>query len=67
MWKIGETIGDKEGRMDVCVAAAGIFASMTTSSLDFPSDLFQKVRRPVSRGVSGEWLLIQAIMAGDER
>ena len=24
MWKIGEEIGNKEGRMDVCVAAAGI-------------------------------------------
>lgn len=24
MWKIGETIGDREGRMDICVAAAGI-------------------------------------------
>ena len=24
MWDIGETIGNQEGRMDVCVAAAGI-------------------------------------------
>jgi NADP-dependent 3-hydroxy acid dehydrogenase YdfG len=24
VWKVGEEIGDKEGRMDVCVAAAGI-------------------------------------------
>ena len=24
MWKIGKMIGDREGRMDACVAAAGI-------------------------------------------
>nr|VWO99595.1 Mannitol dehydrogenase [Ganoderma boninense] len=42
MWKVGEIIGDKEGRMDVCVAAAGILTSTATSGLDFPSDLFQK-------------------------
>ncbi|KAI0765448.1 hypothetical protein C8Q74DRAFT_1450457 [Fomes fomentarius] len=24
MWKVGESVGDREGRMDVCVAAAGI-------------------------------------------
>ena len=44
MWKIGEMIGDKEGRMDVCVAAAGLLSSTATTGLDFTSENFQKVR-----------------------
>ena len=43
MWKIGEMIGDKEGRMDVCVAAAGMLSSTATTGLDFTSENFQKV------------------------
>ncbi|KAI0718736.1 sorbose reductase sou1 [Cerioporus squamosus] len=38
MWKIGEKIGDREGRMDACVAAAGIFLagpSLIYSAKDF--------------------------------
>ena len=31
MWKIGQDIGDKEGRLDVCVAAAGILKVIPTS------------------------------------
>ncbi|PIL26865.1 hypothetical protein GSI_11045 [Ganoderma sinense ZZ0214-1] len=57
MWKIGEMIGDKEGRMDVCVAAAGILSSTATSGLDFPSDLFQKV---MSVNASGALFTAQA-------
>ena len=26
MWRIGKNIGDREGRMDVCIAAAGSYA-----------------------------------------
>ena len=47
MWKIGERIGDKEGRMDVCVAAAGLLSSTATTGLDFTSENFQKVRHCV--------------------
>ena len=43
MWKVGETIGDREGRMDVCVAVAGIFSMVDIPALDKPKELFQKV------------------------
>ncbi|KAI0371732.1 sorbose reductase sou1 [Pilatotrama ljubarskyi] len=42
MWKIGETIGEKEGRMDVCVAAAGVLKSHT-DCLEYPAKQFQEV------------------------
>ncbi|RDX51795.1 sorbose reductase sou1 [Lentinus brumalis] len=41
MWKIGERIGDREGRMDVCVAAAGIF--LIGPSLEYSAQDFQNV------------------------
>ena len=41
MWKIGETVGDKEGRLDVCVAAAGILKSHT-DCLEYPAKQFQE-------------------------
>ncbi len=44
MWKIGEMIGDREGRMDVCVAVAGIFSGVDIPALDKPKELFEKVR-----------------------
>ena len=44
MWKIGEMIGDREGRMDVCAAVAGTFAGADIPALDAPKELFQKVR-----------------------
>lgn len=40
MWKIGKTIGDKEGRMDVCVAAAGILKP-DIDCLEYPADVFE--------------------------
>lgn len=43
MWKIGKTIGDKEGRMDVCVAAAGILKP-DIDCLEYPADVFENVR-----------------------
>ena len=45
MWKIGEFIGDTEGRMDVCIAAAGILKSHT-DCLEYPAEQFREVRRP---------------------
>ena len=44
MWKIGEMIGDREGRMDVCAAVAGIFSGVDVPAMDKPKELFQKVR-----------------------
>lgn len=43
MWKIGEEIGNREGRMDVCVAAAGILKAHT-DCLEYPGDEFEEVR-----------------------
>ena len=42
MWKIGETIGSREGRFDVGVAAAGIIRE-PYESLHFPAEKFQEV------------------------
>jgi NAD(P)-dependent dehydrogenase (short-subunit alcohol dehydrogenase family) len=42
MWKIGEEIGDREKRMDVCIAAAGILKSHT-DCLEYPAKQFQDV------------------------
>jgi len=43
MWRIGEEIGDREGRMDVCVAAAGILKPHT-DCLEYPAEEFEEVR-----------------------
>ncbi|EMD38638.1 hypothetical protein CERSUDRAFT_113811 [Gelatoporia subvermispora B] len=42
MWKIGENIGHTEGRMDVCIAAAGVLKTHT-SCLEYPARQFQSV------------------------
>ncbi|EIW51660.1 sorbose reductase sou1 [Trametes versicolor FP-101664 SS1] len=42
MWKIGEKIGSAEGRMDVCIAAAGILKG-DMSCLDYPAERFKEV------------------------
>ena len=42
VWEIGEKIGDKEGRLDVCVAAAGIAAGLN-DCLDCTGEIFQSV------------------------
>ena len=42
MWKVGKTIGDREGRMDVAVAAAGILKP-DEPCLTYPAKLFQQV------------------------
>ncbi|RDX48391.1 sorbose reductase sou1 [Lentinus brumalis] len=50
MWKIGESVGDKEGRLDVCVAAAGILKSHT-DCLEYPAKQFQEVMDVNTNGV----------------
>ena len=47
MWKVGETVGDREGRMDVCVAAAGVLKTHT-DCLEYPRAQFQDVSVSVS-------------------
>jgi hypothetical protein len=42
LWKIGEEIGSREGRMDVCVAAAGVLKAHT-DCLEYPARQFQDV------------------------
>ena len=42
MWKVAENIGNKEGRLDVCVAAAGILGD-AAASLDCDDDQFRSV------------------------
>lgn len=42
MWQIGKTIGDREGRMDICFAAAGI-AGEAVQSLHLPEEQLQQV------------------------
>ncbi len=45
MWRVGEEIGDREGRMDVCVAAAGILKAHR-DCLEYPGEEFEEVRCP---------------------
>jgi len=50
VWKVGEEIGDKEKRMDICVAAAGILKSHT-DCLEYPAEQFQDVMNVNVNGV----------------
>ena len=42
MWKLGKTIGDREGRMDVCIAAAGVLKG-EMPCLTYPEKQFKEV------------------------
>ncbi|KAI0781177.1 sorbose reductase sou1 [Trametes elegans] len=42
MWAVGETIGAREGRMDVCIAAAGVLRDHT-DCLEYPAEQFKEV------------------------
>jgi NADP-dependent 3-hydroxy acid dehydrogenase YdfG len=42
IWGVGEEVGKKEGRMDVCVAAAGILKGHT-DCLEYPGEQFKEV------------------------
>ncbi|KAI0327605.1 sorbose reductase sou1 [Cubamyces sp. BRFM 1775] len=48
--KIGESIGDKEGRLDVCVAAAGIIGN-GAKGIDVTADAFDQVLSVNLKGV----------------
>ncbi|KAJ3525866.1 hypothetical protein NM688_g8338 [Phlebia brevispora] len=50
MWKIGKDIGDKEGRLDVCVAAAGIIKD-DADCLEYPAEFFEQVLNVNTNGV----------------
>ncbi|KAL0947159.1 hypothetical protein HGRIS_013286 [Hohenbuehelia grisea] len=50
MWQIGQDIGDKEKRMDFCVAAAGILKTHT-DCLEYPAKQFQEVMDVNTNGV----------------
>ncbi|TCD60417.1 hypothetical protein EIP91_010209 [Steccherinum ochraceum] len=50
MWKVGETIGDREGRLDACVAAAGVLKTHT-DCLEYPAKQFQDVMAVNVNGV----------------
>ncbi|TFY83536.1 hypothetical protein EWM64_g481 [Hericium alpestre] len=43
MWDLAEKIGDREGRMDVCIACAGILPP-DKDCLEYPAEGFRKVR-----------------------
>ena len=60
MRKIAGTIGDKEGRFDICVAGAGVFVG-DVPSLDYPDDQFQRVSARASPGLL---LLAPIILSG---
>ncbi|RPD74112.1 sorbose reductase sou1 [Lentinus tigrinus ALCF2SS1-7] len=55
MWKIGKKIADREGRMDVCIAAAGI--AHPGSSLEYSAKDFQDV---ISVNLNGTLFTAQA-------
>ena len=42
MWKLAEDIGDKEGRLDICVAAAGVWPG-DIPALEYADADFQSV------------------------
>ncbi|KAI0075292.1 sorbose reductase sou1 [Panus rudis PR-1116 ss-1] len=63
MWKIGETIGNREGRMDVGIAAAGILREHI-NCLEYPAEEFKKV---IDVNVSGVLFTAQAVGRQIER
>jgi hypothetical protein len=65
MWKVGEDIGEREGRMDVCVAAAGILKSHT-DCLEYPANQFEEVRVPRCAIVMGLKFFLVLLHTGDQ-
>ena len=43
MWGLAERIGEQEGRLDVCVASAGVVPAYTPS-FEYTEESFQRVR-----------------------
>ncbi|CCL99917.1 uncharacterized protein FIBRA_01942 [Fibroporia radiculosa] len=58
MWKIGEQIGEKEGRLDTCIAAAGILRP-DFDCLQYPAETFSEVM-----GINVNGVLYTAQAAG---
>ncbi len=54
MWKLGKSLGDREGRMDVCVAAAGILKP-DAPSLTYPAKVFQEV------SIGLDWIAVSIV------
>jgi NAD(P)-dependent dehydrogenase (short-subunit alcohol dehydrogenase family) len=50
MWKLGEKIGKQQGRMDFCVAAAGVLRTHN-DCLEYPSKQFEEVMKVNVNGV----------------
>ncbi|GJE97171.1 sorbose reductase [Phanerochaete sordida] len=50
MWKVAEKIGDQEGRLDFCVAAAGV-NKPEYDCLDYPDNVWSEVMRVNCDGV----------------
>ncbi|KAI6159842.1 hypothetical protein EDD17DRAFT_1778687 [Pisolithus thermaeus] len=50
LWKKAEEIGDKEQRLDICVAAAGI-AKLHIDCLEYPAETFKEVINVNTNGV----------------
>ena len=50
MWKLGELIGNKEGRLDIAVACAGVL-KQDIDCLEYPADVFQQVMNVNVNGV----------------
>ncbi|OSD02538.1 NAD(P)-binding protein [Trametes coccinea BRFM310] len=50
MWKVGQILGDREGRMDICLAAAGILGD-AVDCLQYPAQKFQEALDTDVKGV----------------
>ncbi|KAJ8481279.1 hypothetical protein ONZ51_g6110 [Trametes cubensis] len=50
MWQVGEMIGDKEGRMDICLAGAGVLGD-AVDCLEYPGREFQRIMETNVHGV----------------
>lgn len=50
MWDVGDEVGAREGRLDVCVAAAGVLRAHT-DCLEYPAEQFREVVDVNANGV----------------
>ena len=47
MWKVAADIGKREDRLDICVAAAGVWGELDTPSLEYVDANVQHVSLPL--------------------
>ncbi|KAG6831484.1 hypothetical protein H0H87_005051 [Tephrocybe sp. NHM501043] len=59
MWEKAKDIGDREGRMDVCVAAAGIANKEPVDCLACPADAFQEVGDTLNAFLGSRLILVK--------